>query len=366
MNTETKSTSFVPRSGAVREFHHMVRPCDVTAPFDRQLDSVIGECCALSRGCSAHFLRFFLSDAANQMPALESRLGQLPRETAISIVQQRPLDGAKVEAWLYCTDPFETGGKGLSHNGRTHRWDACLTSEGEGSFAQMDGIFNNLDRTLAREGMSVASSTVRTWIFVRDVDVNYQGVVAARRIFFERIGLTPQTHYVASTGIEGSGPDCSSLVRMDAYSVDGLAEGQVRYLQAPDHLNLTYEYGVTFERGTAVTYGDRKHVFISGTASIDSHGEVLHKGDAAAQTSRLIDNVAALLSDAGTSLGDIAAAVVYLRDPSDYATVKGVVESAVPLINAVYVHAPVCRPTWLVEMECIALKDEGNPGFENF
>ena len=36
-----------------------------------------------------------------------------------------------------------------------------------------------------------------------------------------------------------------------------------------EDVNRTYEYGVTFERGTAVTYGDRRHVFIAGTASID-------------------------------------------------------------------------------------------------
>ena len=66
---------------------------------------------------------------------------------------------------------------------------------------------------------------------------------------------------------------------MDSYAVDGLEPGQIQFLYAPTHLNPTYEYGVTFERGTAVTYGDRKQVFISGTASIDNRGEIVYPGD---------------------------------------------------------------------------------------
>ena len=65
---------------------------------------------------------------------------------------------------------------------------------------------------------------------------------------------------------------------MDTYAVKGLQPGQIQFLYAPTHLNPTYEYGVTFERGTAVTYGDRKQIFISGTASIDNKGEIYIRG----------------------------------------------------------------------------------------
>ena len=49
---------------------------------------------------------------------------------------------------------------------------------------------------------------------------------------------------------------------LDAYAVDGLQAEQIRFLHAPEYLNPTYEYGVTFERGTAVEYGDRKQIFM--------------------------------------------------------------------------------------------------------
>lgn len=95
---------------------------------------------------------------------------------------------------------------------------------------------------------TLASHCVRTWFFVQNVDVNYAGVVKARKEVFITQNLTEKTHYIASTGIEGRHADPSVLVQMDSYAVDGLEPGQIQFLYAPTHLNPTYEYGVTFER----------------------------------------------------------------------------------------------------------------------
>ena len=46
----------------------------------------------------------------------------------------------------------------------------------------------------------------------------------------------------------------------------------MRHLYAASHMNRTSDYGVSFERGTAIEYGDRIHALISGTASIDNRG----------------------------------------------------------------------------------------------
>ena len=73
------------------------------------------------------------------------------------------------------------------------------------------------------------------------------------------------------------------------------------------------------EAHSAVTYGDRRHVFISGTASIDRYGEIVHAGDVIKQTSRMIENIEALLKEADATLNDIMQAVIYIRDTADYA-----------------------------------------------
>ena len=201
--------------------------------------------------------------------------------------------------------------------------------------------------------------------FVRDVDVNYAGVVKGRKEEFVRLGLTEKTHYLASTGIQGQIADSRSLVLLDAYAVDGLQAEQIRFLHAPEYLNPTYEYGVTFERGTAVEYGDRKHIFISGTASIDNRGEVVYPGNIAGQTRRMLLNIEALLKEAGSSLADLAKMIVYLRDIADYPIVRDLMEQQFPDVPKVIVLAPVCRPGWLIETECIAIKAGGNPEFRN-
>ena len=81
---------------------------------------------------------------------------------------------------------------------------------------------------------------------------NFSGVVRGRNNVFENEGLTKDTHFIASTGIGGASEDCHALVGVDFFSVDGISSDCIRYLQALDFLNPTSEYGVAFERGTAV------------------------------------------------------------------------------------------------------------------
>lgn len=365
MNIICQSFAFAPGNGAVAEYHILLSVGKAALPYEEQLAHLLQAYREASAGKTVQFRRFFLSDGANQADALREALEAFP-SVPTSIVGQAPLDGTRIALWMYCTSPMDAPGGIPSHNGYSHHWVGSLVSPGAGPEAQMGGIFRTLDRSLGERGLCVARDTVRTWIFVRDADVNYAGVVTGRRDYFTGIGLTPATHFIASTGIEGRHPDHRNLVEMDAYSVGGLGEGQVRYLHALDHLSPTAVYGVTFERGTAITYGDRQHLFISGTASIDAEGQVLYPGDASLQARRMLENISALLAEGGAGLGDIAAAIVYLRDPADYPLVKETVSGICPNLRALYVHGPVCRPAWLVEMECLVVTPSGDSAFKVF
>ena len=182
------------------------------------------------------------------------------------------------------------------------------------------------------------------------------GVVKARNEVFATQDLTKNTHFIASTGIAGRHANPKVFVQMDAYAVEGLKPEQINYLYASTHLNPTYEYGVSFERGTYVDYGDRRQVFISGTASINNKGEIVHPGDVCKQTERMWENVETLLKEAECSFEHVQHLLVYLRDISDYSVVSEMFEKRFPTIPKVYLLAPVCRPGWLVEMECMAVK----------
>jgi enamine deaminase RidA (YjgF/YER057c/UK114 family) len=153
---------------------------------------------------------------------------------------------------------------------------------------------------------------------------------------------------------------------MDAYSNLDLASGQVSYLNDLDRLCPTIKYDVTFERGTRVAYADRAHCFISGTASIDNMGQVVHPGNVMRQLERTLDNIDALLKSGSAALADMMYLIVYLRDPSDFEAVDSYLRERFPFQPMFIVQGAVCRPGWLVEVEGIAVTsndDRNLPGF---
>lgn len=315
-------------------------------------------------GSKTIFKRYFLSDSTNQQPLME-------RPTvSVSCIQQPPLDGSKVAAWLYLVHDMDVENHdGLviaSHNGYQHLWKMGMHEHKGDSAWQTESLLIDYEETLQRYGATLADNCIRTWFYVRDVDTQYAGMVKARRENFIQQGLTQDTHYITSTGIGGLPADTRALVQLGTYALIGFEPQQQRYLYAKTHLNPTYEYGVTFERGTVMEYGDRSHIYISGTASINNKGEVVHVGDIVKQTHRMWENVEALLTEADATMDDIAQIIVYLRDVADYATVKAMFDEKFPTTPYVITLAPVCRPTWLIEMECLALKERENKEYRKF
>ena len=352
-----RHTQFVsPANGLEEHFFAGSAPC--TSSFGTDLDQLLPE---LDRALAAwhctrediFLLRFHLSDPTNQAPCLKDRLKGSP--AFVSVVGQAPLN-SRIAAECWCIRFWRT------MKNYTPFWFRTDTVK-EGSYAQTEAEFAELDSFLASHGLDMELNTVRTWLYCRDVDNNYAGLVKARNDCFDRKGLTSETHFIASTGIEGQCPEPHRLVRMDTLSFSNLKHEQFQFLYALDHLSPTALYGVRFERGTKLLWGDRAHFIISGTASIDREGRVLFTGDVRRQTARVMENVGALLAERGGKIGDIKWGTLYLRDIADSAIVleelaKGGLSPEIPLV---VLKAPVCRPAWLVELECVAVKAENNP-----
>lgn len=343
---------------------HLMLHAEASLSFQQQLDSLHEALAefrktALSEA-SPVFMRYFLSDAANQAASVEAYLADR-QECAVSLVEQPPLDGSKVALWVCIQNGavvsrLDNGLWEVRRGGCRHLWMGNSFCRGGDSESQARILFDRYIAALKSEGCTLADDCIRTWIYVQNVDVNYGGVVKARREVFECEGLVKDTHYIASTGIAGRNAYTDSSVILDAYAVAGLDPGQVRYLHGSTHLNPTYEYGVTFERGTAVDSDGYRQIFISGTASIDNKGQILFPGDVRSQTGRLLENVSVLLDEAGCAYEDVLSMIVYLRDIADHNAVREIFDARFPDMPKVFVWAPVCRPGWLVEMECIALK----------
>lgn len=321
-----------------------------TADIKQQLDSWLHD-----NQLTADDLRYckvFLSDILNQYDTLKA--SPLYRDCLAkrpcTIIEQAPADGSKIALLA------EAG-----HNDDGFRFQSLRLSDDEAqgvsSYLQTLTLFERYIQSLKGTDMSIRDNLVRTWIYVADIDVNYDGVVRARNDVFHRYGLTAATHYVASTGIGGYSETRHATVAIDFLSLPGVEPNQLKYLQALDHLNPTHEYGVAFERGTRLTLPNREIYYISGTASIDKQGQVLYLGDVERQTARLLENIRALLAGGGAQMSGIRYFVVYLRDFADRETVGRYLDSHHPGIPYVLLHAKVCRPQWLVEMECIAEKD---------
>ncbi|MBL8604052.1 MAG: RidA family protein [Myxococcales bacterium] len=66
-------------------------------------------------------------------------------------------------------------------------------------------------------------------------------------------------------------------------------------------------------------------VFCSGQIALDPSTGALIEGDVEAQTRRVLDNLAAVLGAAGTSLARVVKTTVFLKDMGDF-----------PRVNAVY------------------------------
>ena len=99
-------------------------------------------------------------------------------------------------------------------------------------------------------------------------------------------------------------------------------------------------------------------VYVTAMGPVDTSGSVV-RGDVRAQTSRVLDNLAALLARHGSRLEQVAAVTVYLRNQADF-----------PAMNEVYarywpknpptrttVIVPLMDPEALVEIGMIALSD---------
>jgi enamine deaminase RidA (YjgF/YER057c/UK114 family) len=137
-----------------------------------------------------------------------------------------------------------------------------------------------------------------------------------------------------------------------------------RAIEAKEVLNEAYDYPrpSSFSRGLRLDINGTTILLISGTASIDEHGNSVHIGDFRAQTLRTYRNITALLAAEGATWKDIVRTTCYLRDiERDYAEFNQIrtqffkEQGLNPLPASTGIQAILCRPELLIEMEAIAI-----------
>jgi enamine deaminase RidA (YjgF/YER057c/UK114 family) len=146
--------------------------------------------------------------------------------------------------------------------------------------------------------------------------------------------------------------------------IAGASEVKKRAITALSALNEAYDYPKpsSFSRGLRIDLGGVAILLISGTASVDEHGQTVHVGDFRAQLRRTYHNITGLLASEGATWKDIVRTTCYLRDiERDYAAFnEGRTEffreqGLDPLPASTGIQAILCRPDLLVEIEAIAI-----------
>jgi 2-iminobutanoate/2-iminopropanoate deaminase len=146
--------------------------------------------------------------------------------------------------------------------------------------------------------------------------------------------------------------------------IAGATEVKKHAITALPVLNEAYDYPTpsSFSRGLRIDLGGVAILLISGTASVDEHGQTVHAGDFRAQLRRTYHNITGLLASEGATWKDIVRTTCYLRDiERDYAAFnEGRTEffreqGLDPLPASTGIQAILCRPDLLVEIEAIAI-----------
>lgn len=317
------------------------------------------------------FARCYLSDIVNQHNKIEKILSLL--ECSVSIIGQPMMDGSKIALWVIMRTNVEIIREDetyiVSHNGYLQSFFAERIDKKYSKtniYDQTNHLLSTFEEKLMALEYSLEANCLRTWFYINDIDNNYLEFAKARKENFEKNRLTTETHFIASTGIEGKSQTHQQKIMMDAYVIEGLEKEQIQYLYASDFMSSTMHYGVTFERGVMIHFGDRKNVFISGTASIDQDGNIVYIGDIEKQLLRMLQNMNALLGEAGCTDQDISMMIIYIRDIGDYSFVRNYFEKHYSKVPKLILLSSICRPEWLIEIECIASTTSYNASFSDY
>jgi len=323
------------------------------------------------------FSRIYFKDISDGIVHFnQSGLFTLLKKSALSWIQQTPIGSGAISLMVYhiklgegsldkVVSPVNiTSSQNdfvLKGNHYSMQWCANMTGSGQDSHEQSVNIFHQIKFKMHKIGFSLSPDLLRTWIYVKDIAHNYQGMVDARREFFFDNGFSESEGFPASTGIQGTPEGEKHIISADFLAVSPLNKGQIQRLEAPNNLSPTLDYNVTFDRGLKIKYGNRSHLHISGTASINRHGNVLYQGDIKAQTRRTMENIRELLKSGGANLTDMAFYLIYIKKAEYSQDVLQIFkEFADDYTPFLILAADICRPEWLVEIEGVAILPEKN------
>jgi enamine deaminase RidA (YjgF/YER057c/UK114 family) len=124
------------------------------------------------------------------------------------------------------------------------------------------------------------------------------------------------------------------------------------------HSDLLSTPAGVFSQGIEVPMSGRM-LFLSGMTSRNQDGSVFGAGDIVAQTERCLDNIVALLQQAGASMDDVVSVTVYVRDMGHFEAIHEVRRRyfSPPLPSSTMVEVSgLALPEMLIEITATAVR----------
>lgn len=218
-------------------------------------------------------------------------------------------------------------------------------------------MFANANEALSAFGFAYPQ-TVRTWIYLARILDWYGEFNKVRTELHGRQGMVRDgvnSRFPASTGIQGrnaAGEECF----MDLLAVEGGGAVGVEAILGSERQPPAFSYGSGFSRGMTLAFEGRKLVFVSGTASTNAAGKVIHLDNPEAQCVETLLSIGAILKEQGGGLENICTATLFCKTPGVLKAYRNVQRLlGVHRFPAIPVLADVCRPEWLVEIEAMAI-----------
>lgn len=213
------------------------------------------------------------------------------------------------------------------------------------------------------------SRIIRMWNYIPEITREISGVERyrhfneARKKSFQSCSLDIRGRVPAACAL-GSPAGGPLVIYFLAGADDFTAIENPRQVPAYDYPD---EYGAcspTFSRATVSGDPSRPMLFISGTASIVGHRTV-HPGDVLAQTREAVANIRALVGEANRAAGGECFVPerfrykAYVRRLADLTAVASELDASIrPVASIVYLHADICRPDLLVEIEAAGAAEQ--------
>lgn len=97
-------------------------------------------------------------------------------------------------------------------------------------------------------------------------------------------------------------------------------------------------------------------LYVSGTLAFDADNNVVHEGDAGAQTRHVLETIKGVVEAAGGSMDDVAFNHIFLKDWADYGAINAVYAEYFPGEKpARYcIQCGLVKPAALVEIASVA------------